>query len=110
MRKLRLQVEDLQVDSFATDAPSRQRGTVQARSGTAYTVCWGLCGSETDGAFCGGGEFTAVCDTEYTNCGDRTCADTCNSCNASCAGVATYCQNTCVDQICLASQPPYCEQ
>ena len=109
MRKLRLELDDLQVDTFQTTSAPGRRGTVAANSGTAYTVCWGLCGGETDGAFCGGGDFTAICDTEYTNCGDRTCAETCNSCNNSCAGVYTYCQNTCADRICLASQPPYCE-
>jgi hypothetical protein len=109
MSKLTLELDALQVESFATTAAEQRRGTVAAHAGTDYTVCWGLCGSETDGSFCGGGDFTAICDTEYTNCGDRTCAETCNSCNASCAGIATYCQDTCIDRICLATQPPFCE-
>lgn len=115
MKKLRLEIDELQVESFSTAADPEQRGTVFGRAThvspcepTAYSRCWGLCGEETDGTFCGGGGFTDICDTEYTNCGDRSCnASDCGTCNTSC--YHTNCQETCVESICMATQYPYCE-
>lgn len=54
MKKLKLEIETLKVESFdATAAEPNDRGTVQGRdstsdSGTAYTDCWGGgCGTTT---------------------------------------------------------------
>lgn len=110
MRKLKLELETLAVESFDTTEAAERRGTVVGHNSN-YTVCAGDCSEPTGGPYCSWScwDFTTSCDTEYTNCGDRTCDNTCNSCNASCQGVYTYCQNTCAEQICLATQPPYCE-
>ncbi|HEU0054604.1 MAG TPA: hypothetical protein VFQ39_15560 [Longimicrobium sp.] len=110
MKKLRLELDTLAVESFDTTRDDMRRGTVRGME-TDYTVCLGNCGEPTGGGYCSGtcANYTTSCDTEYTNCGDRTCDYTCGSCNASCAGVPTSCQATCVDQICLATQPPFCE-
>jgi hypothetical protein len=62
MKKLKLQVENLAVESFATDAPRpRNPGTVHARAGgcTWFTSC--------------------LCETAYYNCG--TAPETAYSCD-----------------------------
>lgn len=115
MKKLRLDIDTLQVDSFST-LHERQvlRGTVHGQEThvspcvpTAYTRCWGLCGGASEGTFCGGGDFTHVCDTEYTNCGGHSCAGSCDSCHTSCNH--TVCRETCVEHVCMATEYPYCE-
>jgi hypothetical protein len=56
MRKLRLEIDELRVETFDTDARGDGKGTVHGRSGTEMTRCFGLCGDDTEGAFgCGGG-------------------------------------------------------
>jgi hypothetical protein len=56
MRKLRLEIDELRVETFDTDARGDGRGTVHGRSGTEMTRCFGLCGEHTEEAFgCGGG-------------------------------------------------------
>jgi hypothetical protein len=59
MRKLRLKLEALQVESFTTDADSSGRGTVRGHSGPLTTLtqdptyCQGMCGpAETAEATC----------------------------------------------------------
>ena len=62
MRKLRLRIDDLAVDSFGLSETDLLRGTVDARSGTAMTVCWGLCGEwSVDGITCGPCAETDTC-------------------------------------------------
>lgn len=65
MRKLRLKLEALQVESFTTDAGSVRRGTVQGQSGT-YTG---------DDTYC----TTLTEDVTYRidRCGDPTVEATC---------------------------------
>ena len=78
MRKLRLQLEDLQVDTFQTTAPEKPKGTVFGEQCTCYTQC--TCpGCPT----CAG----------YGTC-DASCNGTCYaSCNGTCGGAS--CGGTC---------------
>jgi hypothetical protein len=69
MQKMKLQLEDLTIESFATTAPAKARGTVFGEQCTCYTQC--TCpGCPTCDASCNG-----------------TCAASCNgTCDASCGG------------------------
>ncbi len=85
MRKLKLDLEELSVESFAT-TPNRpaEGGTVFGQQCTCYTQC--TCpGCPTCDASCNG------------TCGG-TCAGTCDaSCNGTCGCTAEY---TCYGQTC----------
>ena len=63
MKKLRLNPDDLAVDSFGLEGSESLVGTVNARSGTDYTICWGLCGewSVDGGITCGACGETDTC-------------------------------------------------
>jgi hypothetical protein len=79
MRKLRLDLEDLSVESFTTTPEAhRESGTVFGQQCTCYTQC--TCpGCPTCDASCNG------------TCGG-TCAATCNaSCNGTCGGWSCGC-------------------
>ena len=39
MGKLRLQLEDLRIDSFTTTSSHKEKGTVFGEQGTCYTAC-----------------------------------------------------------------------
>ena len=74
MRKLRLSVEELRIESFATDANSSRRGTVQGQSywePSHITVCPYICSGDpysedTCAASCG---YAGYCpQTPDTNC------------------------------------------
>lgn len=95
MNKLKLRLEDLQVDSFGTTQVRREKGTVFGEQCTCHTNCTcpgcptcdvscnGSCG-----ASCGG---TCVATCEFS-CGG-TCEYSCgggDTCNATCAGWATF--------------------
>lgn len=41
MKKLNLKIEDLRIESFATDAPDGGRGTVQGAQASAAGTCFG---------------------------------------------------------------------
>ena len=98
MKKLKLEVESLAVQSFATDGGNGRRGTVQGHwSYPVYATCdtWdaacGTGGSNCQcipsqwGWECGGGG----CSTDW-----QTCANTCNTCDqATCISCDT-CQIT----------------
>jgi hypothetical protein len=82
MNKLRLDLDDLSVESFATTPePSREAGTVFGQQCTCYTLC--TCpGCPTCDASCNG------------TCGG-TCAASCNgtcvnTCAASCYGTCDW--------------------
>jgi hypothetical protein len=79
MVKLKLKLEDLQIDSFSTTTPEKNKGTVFGEQCT----CWTQCGQNT----CPG------CPTCDASC-NGTCGASCNTCGASCGGT---CDNTCVD-------------
>src|SRR5206468_6458154 len=87
-RKLRLDLQDLQVESFDSDSrTAANRGTVQGNEETSYNTC------------------------ETNTCGFETCAaDTCmaGTCAASCNGT---CFNTCAGGACPAggeTEDPSC--
>lgn len=97
MRKLKLSLDSLQVESFDTDASQSMRGTVAGRAVTDYPdecvtpagtcfkncsvdatcnscdyscagSCWGTCGASCNGS-CGA---SCGCNTDYTACGCQT--------------------------------------
>jgi len=97
MNKLRLQLEDLVIDSFSTTPAHREKGTVYGEQCTCPTAC--TCpGCPTCDASCGG-TYGASCNgTCDASCGggcgtfDYTCDGTCGgySCDPTCSGWATY--------------------
>jgi hypothetical protein len=96
MRKLKLELEELAVESFVTSSPPRPEGTVEAygtfRGSTCDAVntcgphtCGDLyCVLETDSPDCGGGGTL--------NCGTANCTVGCATNNGalSCVGCTTY--------------------
>jgi hypothetical protein len=85
MRKLKLDLDQLTVDSFDTEARAERSGTVFGEQCTCYTNC-----------SCPG------CPT----C-DASCNGTCNTCNASCNGTCdASCNGTC-DIYCGGTQYDY---
>jgi hypothetical protein len=81
MNKLKLQLEDLLVDSFQTTPAERPKGTVFGEQCTCYTQC--TCpGCPT----CDG-----TCPNTCANtCDDPSCAGTCGAtCDWSCGGAGT---------------------
>ena len=86
MKKLKLHLEDLRIDSFQTSPPEKPKGTVFGEQCTCWTQC--TCpGCPTCDASCNG-----------------TCGASCNgTCAASCGGTCDYtCGNTC-DYTCNAN-------
>jgi hypothetical protein len=79
MRKMRLELDELQVESFATAATAARRGTVQANSGLSeYNSCLDTCGDpcQTGGdshqitCGCGGVTNHESCENSgYRHCG-----------------------------------------
>jgi hypothetical protein len=83
MPKLKLQLEDLAIDSFQTTPPESAKGTVLGEQCTCWTRCGqNTCpGCPTCDASCNG---TCV-NTCANTCDDVSCAGTCDaSCNGSC--------------------------
>jgi hypothetical protein len=82
MKKLRLQLEDLQIDSFQTTPAEKPKGTVFGEQCTCYTQCT-----------CPG---CPTCDASCNGTCDASCNGTCNcsgaTCDASCYGT---CEWTC---------------
>ena len=77
MKKLRLHLEDLLIDSFDTTTPAKSKGTVFGEQCTCYTQCT-----------CPG------CPTCYESC-NGSCAVSCNgscqaTCDVSCYGSCGY--------------------
>ncbi|HEU4557497.1 MAG TPA: hypothetical protein VFS20_06590 [Longimicrobium sp.] len=94
MKKLRLDAEDLQVESFPTDAAAALRGTVEANSapfcGSAQDTCWNMgCRS--------GYSAPEYCPTAA----DETCPGW-PGCNGSSDAGGYSCDNTCSDYGCTA--------
>ncbi|WP_420128328.1 hypothetical protein [Longimicrobium sp.] len=95
--KLKLNLEDLAVDSFDTMRPAPKKGTVFGEQCTCYTQC--TCpGCPTCDASCNGtcgGTCEASCN--------GTCGGTCEaSCNGTCAGAScgASCFGTCEYESC----------
>ena len=79
MAKLKLQLDDLLVDSFQTTEPQKPKGTVFGEQCTCYTNC--------------------------TCPGCPTCDASCNgTCDATCAGTCAY---TCDDATCVGCGSGY---
>ena len=79
MRKIRLDLDSLEVETFVTTSADGAVGTVRGRDASDYTQCyggcggtvdWGACGGESQGAFgCGGGtEEGCTYDVYNDNC------------------------------------------
>lgn len=83
MRKLTLDLDAIQVESFSTNAAAAGRGTVDARQGRETWTCTAA------------PQFT--CDA---TCPD-TCANTCNcGSNVTCVSCMHTCDGTCWDPTC----------
>ncbi len=96
--KLKLNLEDLSVDSFDTTRPAHKQGTVFGEQCTCYTQC--TCpGCPTCDASCNG--------TCAGTCGENTCVASCNgtcapaTCRFSCGYTTCECpEQTCLDTAC----------
>lgn len=63
MKKIRLEAEQLRVESFATHLAGDARGTVGAREGTLG--CTGRCGTAARGETCYAGCTAEVCEPTF---------------------------------------------
>lgn len=80
MRKLKLSLDKLQVDSFHATNPEGLRGTVPAHGWTEYAdeSCFGTCESNcTRDGSCAGSCGASCYGTCYASCGG-TCWNSCN--------------------------------
>jgi hypothetical protein len=74
MRKMRLDLDGLQVESFATAATAGSRGTVRAHSGLSeYNSCLATCG---DPCQTGGASHQITCGVDCTTVTNH---DTCEN-------------------------------
>jgi hypothetical protein len=95
MRKLKLQLEDLLVDTFQTTGAPREKGTVFGEQCTCYTqctcpgcpTCYASCNGSCD-ASCNG-TCGATCDASCNGTCDYSCDCSQFSCDYTCAGYAT---------------------
>lgn len=80
MKKLKLDIEAIEVESFATKARTGIRGTVHART-DVYTNCWPYaCGDSVNNAcatygtacppYCTGGDTGDICNSKRSACYD----------------------------------------
>ncbi len=92
MKKLKLQLEDLRIDSFQTTPAEKPKGTVFGEQCTCYTQC--TCpGCPTCDASCNG-----------------TCDASCNgTCGASCNGTCGETYDTCGQSCYYGSCEPTCD-
>jgi len=93
MKKLRLSLDDLHVESFRTDRGAEPRGTVHARD-----VAGGGEAIDTD-------VITIVKSCYGTHC-DPSCNN--NTCGVSCNGTCATCNGTCNENTCYPSAPHVC--
>lgn len=95
MKKLRLQLDDLRIDSFQTSPLDRPDGTVFAEQCTCHTAC--TCpGCPSCGATC-----------PYT-CDDDTCALSCPAPGNTCAYTCNYYETCQMVTECGNSGDPAC--
>lgn len=92
MQKLKLSLDDLQVESFRTVPEAR------GAEGTVHGNAVGGDAVDTD-------MITIVKSCYGTHC-DPSCNN--NTCNASCNGTCATCHGTCHDPTCFASSPNIC--
>jgi hypothetical protein len=106
--KLKLNLDQLSVDSFDTSTAQRSRGTVRGEQCTCYTNCTcpgcptcdascnGTCGAYTCAASCNGTCGAASCNG---TCGAASCGYSCNYTDCDC--LPATCQNTnCGMEVC----------
>jgi hypothetical protein len=108
VNKLKLRLEDLQIDSFTTTQVRKEKGTVYGEQCTCHTACTcpgcptcdascnGTCGGSCNGTCdascngtCGGASCGASCDYSCGGTCDVSC-DGGHTCEATCYGFATY--------------------
>ena len=96
MRKLKLDVETLAVQSFQAEERPARRGTVFGGAFTEVVAVCGTdyaCGNPSDWDTCGN-----TCQTCYEYTCYETCPDSCRTCvNATCEGtcVGATCEGAC---------------
>ena len=104
--KLKLNLDELSVDSFDTQVTEKEKGTVFGEQQcTCVTLCTcpgcptcdASCGG-TCGATCGQNTCAASC---YGTCGGATCAYSCNYTDCGCEP-ATCLQTNCGPYFCCA--------
>ncbi len=80
MRKLKLQLDDLTIDTFATTPAEKQKGTVVGEQCTCYTACTcpgcPTCDASCDGYNCGTWQYMGTCE-QSCNANDYTCGSPC---------------------------------
>jgi hypothetical protein len=105
MAKLKLQLEDLTIDSFDTSPAKKEKGTVFGEQCT----CWTYCGQNTcPGCPTCGNTCNGTCDASACNgtC-DASCNGTCYSCNWTCEWTCEYtCGDSCGGYTCATSPDP----
>lgn len=87
MKKLRLNVNDLQVASFAANDPDSGEGTVH---GYISAICTYQC--DTENRTCVG----ATCDGQYTCNVEYTCARSCGDCGTYYCASGESCNGSCI--------------
>lgn len=106
MKKLRLRMDDLRVESFATlGGPAQPRGTVRGHEPTV--MCSGTCTANPDCT------DVFACET-YGDCTlagscEGTCGNSCDvTCQVSCYGTCDATCNSCVETDCGCYTLPVC--
>jgi hypothetical protein len=107
MRKLKLELHDLRIDSFTTTPMAREKGTVLGEQCTCDTACscpgcptcdvscTDPCGSCTCWASCNG-SCVATCGASCYGTCDLSC-DEGNTCAATCGPMATAPNSPCAE-------------
>ncbi|HWK88549.1 MAG TPA: hypothetical protein VNP72_01090 [Longimicrobium sp.] len=102
MRKLKLDIEALQVEQFSTQASPKEQGTVEAHCGTSPGPCWTTCDPYGQNASC-----WYTCNMYDDTCCHtccRTCQYSCDyTCGASCYGCASITE---AKYVCDCYPPP----
>ena len=101
MRKLKLEIENLAVESFDTQAAAKPKGTVFGEQCTCYTACTcpgcptcdNTCAYTCDDATC------PACPTCAASC-NGTCDDSCNYGTCGEYTCAFTCYDTCRPRLC----------
>lgn len=104
MKKLKLELDDLQVESFQTARAEPRRGTVRGNipptwNCTDYVDCTWDFGCETEVVSCNGSCNGSCADTCWGSC-NGTCGGSCGgTCEASCAS----CDYSCYESGCACT-------
>jgi hypothetical protein len=100
MQKMKLQIDDLMVESFDTAAKRESaRGTVQGNENVCCCCCCCPCCCGGGTASCGGtceASCNGTCIASCNGTCDASCGGTCvASCNATCGGYYPSCYYDC---------------